>query len=129
LNSATIFRIFINFFIFSSLSAIRISDNYKKKLSVEMTLALLLPPTISCELNFIWVRWKAILFIKIQKIKNPTIKILKQKLKWNCSKCTSLKNLKKLMMINNYTRPKHNKMTILFFVCFGTHNNKIHTIV
>jgi hypothetical protein len=27
-------------------------------------------------------------------------------------------------------RPKHNKkkMTILFFVDFGTHNNKIHTI-
>jgi hypothetical protein len=28
------------------------------------------------------------------------------------------------------TRPKHTKkkMTILFFVYFGTHNNKIHTI-
>jgi hypothetical protein len=35
----------------------------------------------------------------------------------------------KITKINKIPRPKHTKkMTILFFVYFGTHNNKIHTI-
>jgi hypothetical protein len=48
----------------------------------------------------VWYCWEGILLNKIQKINKPTT--IKHHLKWNCSKCTPLKNLMKIMMNNNY---------------------------